>query len=57
MNQILIKFIYIQKISKYQLLIKKRESTGFKYSNGAKLNSKIIWMIFMKILYRSIEFK
>ena len=32
----LIKFIYIQKISKYQLLIKKRESTGFKYSNGAK---------------------
>ena len=39
MNQMLIKFIYMQKIrmkQKYQLLISKRESTGLKYLNDSK---------------------
>ena len=47
--------------AKYQLLIKKRESTGLKYLNlnysKDLLNTQMIWMISMKIMKNTIQIK
>ena len=62
MNQILIKFMSTLKDpneAKYQLLIKKRESTGLKYLNDSKtfIEYSMIWMIFIKTLKNTIKIK
>ena len=47
--------------AKYQLLIKKRESTGLKYLNlnysKDLLNTQMIWMISMKIMKNTVQIK
>ena len=45
--------------AKYQLLINKRENTGLKHLNDSKafLNTRMIWIIFMKILKSTTQIK
>ena len=43
--------------AKYQLLVKKKESTGLKYFNDSKsfMSTQMIWMVFIKILKNTIQ--
>ena len=44
--------------AKYQLLVNKRESTGSKHFNDSKaFNTRMIWMVFIKILKNTIQIK
>ena len=45
--------------AKYQMFMKKRESTGLKYLNDSKilLNTQIIWMIYIKIFKNITQIK
>ena len=45
--------------AKYQLLIDKHESKGFRCCNDSKalLNTRMIWMIFIKILKNTIQIR